>query len=727
MKGKAFENRSSAVSEEDWMKLIQTEVNKFKRSLRKNAGGEKELSAWDMTEPLLKRRARAIVRTMPEIYRRYQAPKNLHFSLGEAWMNLNLPFVTYSDMDRNSHLLYAAAIWILDQITRLENWQEIYRLLPTDESCLDELWYHDVHHPKYDCDLIYSVEYVLHHRNTLEFDAENLPRTLTSEYLAKGGRTGRADRQPGRNRKNYEALVGMIPQKAIDAAVERFRTVFWQWADRFFAGAEPFFLTVSENMAKADESDARLRDMADQLAALKKKVEMIDRRKSFTEKKPASPLLLYSQKDPGELLRPFDLGRPDPLKGLLGGEGSERDRTMTEARILSRRMDGLSKTFQEDMEKANDAKMNLRRFELRSARTGRITYGDLDDFGDVPVTAMEPLKISDPFELCFALLYLIEADDDLPWLYGAGCGLMNEVVDTLPWGLFEYDPEDEEQMEEGRGVPLPKTVTIPDWYDRTHRGKGEEFDYPRNLAQILYEQTGCMPPSDFHLYDGKARLLGKYGIRGKEAASMLMLMSVLRTNSRFIKARNLSMDMNRLPGGRREAAPEETLEELKQETQRLKAALHASDKENREIKKKLASIQAEAQRDHRELADLREYVFNQEEAQTQEEPAESGDARWPYEVQKDTLIFGGHATWTKGIKGILKGNVRLIPKDFVFDTGIIRRAEVLWIQPNALSHKMFYRIIDMARACGKPVRYFTFASWAKCAQQLAEADGQGGR
>ena len=61
----------------------------------------------------------------------------------------------------------------------------------------------------------------------------------------------------------------------------------------------------------------------------------------------------------------------------------------------------------------------------------------------------------------------------------------------------------------------------------------------------------------------------------------------------------------------------------------------------------------------------------------------------------------------------------------LFDTRLAKRAEVLWIQPNAISHTMYWRIADAARACRKPVRYFTFASWAKCAQQVRAEDAKG--
>ena len=71
---------------------------------------------------------------------------------------------------------------------------------------------------------------------------------------------------------------------------------------------------------------------------------------------------------------------------------------------------------------------------------------------------------------------------------------------------------------------------------------------------------------------------------------------------------------------------------------------------------------------------------------------------------------------------MLTGNIRFLDKDKGFDSAIIRRADVVWIQANALSHSRYYAIIDAVRQFKKPVRYFSYASAVKCARQLREAD-----
>lgn len=85
------------------------------------------------------------------------------------------------------------------------------------------------------------------------------------------------------------------------------------------------------------------------------------------------------------------------------------------------------------------------------------------------------------------------------------------------------------------------------------------------------------------------------------------------------------------------------------------------------------------------------------------------------------MVFGGHDSWLKAIRPMLAGNIRFFDRE-VFSVDVIRNADIVWIQPNAMSHSQYYRVVDAARQYGKPVRYFTYAGAAKGAVQLMEAE-----
>lgn len=72
------------------------------------------------------------------------------------------------------------------------------------------------------------------------------------------------------------------------------------------------------------------------------------------------------------------------------------------------------------------------------------------------------------------------------------------------------------------------------------------------------------------------------------------------------------------------------------------------------------------------------------------------------------------------------GTYQLLP-DVKFIEGVpsseqIKGAEMVWLQTNYMSHKAFYKIIDIVRSKNIPLRYFTSASAAKGAEQVVAAD-----
>ena len=121
-----------------------------------------------------------------------------------------------------------------------------------------------------------------------------------------------------------------------------------------------------------------------------------------------------------------------------------------------------------------------------------------------------------------------------------------------------------------------------------------------------------------------------------------------------------------------------------------------------------------------ELAGLREVVFTADHRED-----DHISVSLPYEVKQRVVIFGGHDMWQKPMKEFLTGDIRFIDRDMVaFDTDIIRYADVIWIQTNAISHKMYYKIMDAVRKWRIPVKYFLYASARKCAEQIVLEDGE---
>ena len=136
------------------------------------------------------------------------------------------------------------------------------------------------------------------------------------------------------------------------------------------------------------------------------------------------------------------------------------------------------------------------------------------------------------------------------------------------------------------------------------------------------------------------------------------------------------------------------------------------------LKEQLQIVEQKGEAERSELAQLRETLYNLRGG----ESLETGDSgplvELPYQVKRRVVVYGGHDSWRKAVKPLLLG-ARFYDRDELADLNIVRNADVVWLQVNAMSHKYYYRIIDTARKNNIPVRYFGSASAQKCAVQLA--------
>ena len=330
------------------------------------------------------------------------------------------------------------------------------------------------------------------------------------------------------------------------------------------------------------------------------------------------------------------------------------------------------------------------------------------------------------------VLYSVETGSDIPWLYGSCIAMMSEVVDILPWGLSDYSELEDPYLTD-EPPTIYKVPEFPDWYKREYGWKGDDEYELRSLAQIVYETTGCLMPRNLHQYDAELKKLGKYGIKQNKAIAVLYCMLALSNSRRRIPANNLDKDYMKWVEQEEVEKDKEDLppvdwkaqkEEYEKQIKKLRSALHSAEKTAQEAKKKLEQQNSASEAEHRELADLREVVFNKEEFDSYDGSAEEvvDDDKYPYTVQKSTVVFGGHETWVKVLKPMLKGDIKFIVKEMKIDVSLVRYAEVIWIQCNAIPHRSYYSIVNTARKLGKPIRYFTNASAVKCAEQIVEND-----
>ena len=773
-------------------------------------------------ESYIEKRRKAVLRTtLADTLNRYQTIMDPEDAV-IAWIELNAPIVTYTHMEKQHHVLFAAAIWMLDRITSQEDWQKkLFKLLPRNDWETDEFYEPNVWDCSYDYDLISSVVNVLYYRNlnvsiqnkknkidsaaVEDFDDrlqlyDDHPYVLTSEYAAAHQlpENWRFVHEDDHHRECFRALLALIPQEAIDSVKDEFRTLLRQWVDRYFDGIAVF----AKNRKALDQKKSQIAEehnrIIDELEILMDSVERKRQVKTIRKKdntkskerpqtnpllmnpliaapaKSVNPLLSNGMGSmiPGieDFLRSQFANQPITVNGMsrsgfkLFGEGKEDIRDSDQeinAQIdqierLYHQIENLGDRFDELQEQTQEFYSRERTYSIYMSECGRIPNTSDEDFSGIPPSLSEPMRLSDAYGLCFALLYLIETGDNLPWLYGACYGFMMEVCESLPWGLEEYDEiEDPIWNNDHDETDVPKAATVPDWNERKYTYKDSSCYYPKSLAQILYEKTGCILPRDCTIYYPEYETFRQYGIKGKDASIMMLMSAALSTARRNVHANNLDPEYFRLMNldpqeddtnhkeGEAGTEPNENhkletdverpkdekdqlIDQLRKELKRSKESLHSAETESRNARKELTAARSVYEREHRELADLREIVFNAQFADAtpdqQSQSHESPEYDYPYETKKRTTVFGGHDTFLKAIKPMLP-NVRFIDANYMtFSPELVRNADIVWVQTNCISHPMFWNVVKYTKQYGVQLRYFTQASAERCADQIVEAD-----
>ena len=624
------------------------------------------------------RQKKVILQSMDKVASEF-ASLELH-SLEESFINSEAFCKTdYVTLDDIENYTLASAIWILDNLRRTNRLKDAYQYLPGSSADIWDVWIPtDFYHPCYDMELLQSVMHTICLSNSLGDEAEN-----------------------------FRGLMSLIDPDRIQAAVDKFHALQWQAIGAYLKGEQYF--------------DRETQDFAMEMKSLS-----------------ASNIMVLQN---------------DTL------ENRKRD---------------LAKRFMD----IQDDRMHFHTlFDYSFGRCIRKVFG-IRELG----RALDA-EIGDPYELCFALTWLIGTDDDSIWLMHAGTTAARAVCRRLPWrgnpegkdpeygyGFDEWDEEEPEELTyDGNGwlnrEPPAEKVDI---YQIGKNGKD-------NIAQQIYRLCRGIVPTGMHPFELERQTMKNEGNENADFIadwSEILFLSSFQASAANLNRNNWFWDPDEEedeaddednnfidyidkdnavneniadhkrdddserddPSG---ISPEgsDTAEEIGYEEELRKTRLEL-EKARRQIKG-LQKALVESRRDmdteraktehelitlrmeHRELADLRELVFNQEN-EVREKPAK--EIQYPYETRKRTVVFGGHDTFLKAFRPMLPTVKYVDTAIYSFSPEIVRNADVVWIQNNCISHSQYGNIVRLTRQHGIQLRYFAYASAEKCAEQLVIED-----
>lgn len=359
------------------------------------------------------------------------------------------------------------------------------------------------------------------------------------------------------------------------------------------------------------------------------------------------------------------------------------------------------------------------------------------------------VKIDNPYEICFGFAVLRHIKDPAVNIQTSTCAALNAAGRLLPWYNCDDDFSPISYMDD-------ISYTDNDWLSQKQpEGVYESYHLigkdGLNPAQHVYRLSKGIIPFGMQPFDKQRVQMLKDGIDG--ADHIISWANILFLANTQLDAENLKDDddfddyddeydynydetpavppsINEKVSGTRDKEEDiakltNELAELRKQNKSLKTALAETRKnyktEAERIKKELAGRRQE----HRELADLRELAYNLENNlfyDDNNEQATETDIKFPYSPKLRTVIFGGHDSFLREIRQKLPDVTYVSTRLYNFDPSIIRNADVVWIQNNAISHSQYWRAIDIAKKYNVQLRYFTYASAHKCAMTLAEWD-----
>ena len=636
-----------------------------------------------------------------------------------------VPYGNYEGLEQESDLSLAAALWILGLLRKNNKLGEANDII--SNYCQDyDNWYlpPDFSHPCFSNDLINSLVTII---------SKRYPHNDHSGTIITLGNAKRI-----RPDKVYSQIIELLPKSEVEQACRTFKEKIYDVSLRFTKGAA-YFLRQDSYLYEENIKTVM------------------------------SAVHSWGQTTSGVDINDLDdLSKADVFTQNIYRNEPERISNSFIANLTASKVGELSSQIDIIMEKKGKFYMSFPKYLSLDAK---------DVLEDIKIQAIadcfDDFSVSDPYELCFALIYLLDTGDDLPWLFNDGFSLMYSVqrmlpwyVDKTKWNSDDYDVWYDNEITYNRNNWLEQKQTNEvNYFHIKHKG--------RNVTQLIYDLCHVVLPTGMHPFEKDRQKFIQEGMKEEMANKITDLSEQLFFSEFQAQQVNLSdfdfnfededesenfelektNDLNqedfewKIPEPielddfdelNEEETEEDRIEELFEQVEAYQNELASLKQQLKSLKKTLAVSRQEQlnektryehelkslRREHRELADLREIVFNQNadsDAQARREILEKSYS-YPYSTRKRTVIFGGHDSWLKVIKPMLP-DVKFVDADqYAFNQDLIRNADVVWIQTNCMAHAQFSNIIGKVRLYGVQLRYFGYSSAEKCAEQLVTED-----
>lgn len=657
---------------------------------------------------IMNRRKEAVLQLSKEAAERFRS-KYPNVDIEETFLKLCLiPCCDHIDgIGTGNNVLLAAVKWMLDELRRAGRLEDA---LPLIMDCGEKLSYKDmipdVHFPDYNDTVVCNLAYLVCCRNIDKAQSKAVGRiidegaALHRPILEQETLTRPISEMTYRER--FDAVMKMIPHRTKRLAEKHFEELIWKQFALCLQGINKYRgkeLEIIDKIITAIEANKRCMNEILELCDRKCQRDTVFKKHIMQMHDVSS---IFDDLNDNEMHNRGDIEVFEDKREKLEKLGKEIDDLFGKA---------------EETEQAQNFIIAYPMWNIAYYLGYRLDKATMD--------MINSIRILDPYEICFAALSFVDQNSDLAWLYNFPLVILKKVVMNLPWAVNR-----------GYGEYFKKHYKLSKKTDKTMHTQlfsapldvVKIIDYnseiTMNIAQMIYSMTGIVVPRNIRGINDIKSTLMKNGVPAEEAAlweSYVALCCALGINKQEAviateKSKAIADEDER---------KQILIKNLENEKEKLKIKLSELEERVGSCYAKLREQGQRLKETEEALAKERETVNNLRNQADRQSDAVAVDEKcnidYPYTPKNRVLIVGGDVGWVNSMKKYIQGVV-YIDTDQKIKPNDITSCDLLWLQANIMSHKMYKAVIDVARRNNKRVMYFTCLGAKMCADQVVKED-----
>ena len=677
-------------------------------------------------------------------------------SVYENWLRcfllmMPMPFAK-SD---SQNIALQVAIWILDEIKKENKIDELKEII--DEAYpdirkkrkgaflpIEDCHLIDSRHPSV---LIYAVAEIVYFRNS---DSKQISESdINNNNLLNKAILTNNHVTDGPNRKLFEDVIALIPDKNLNNAVKRTENLIWQIMDcimKYYVAYEKRIHDIGKRTLK-DISFAE-----NEIQVRKKAIEKMKsgNSKFLDNKAPIPPafnnLMLNNGIAEANIQSTFNsvVKTTDKLLDMMAADSNiekdyEKIMNCTED-FLHLKSNQLFLPFQ--MGLINDCGYKSM-FQKKSDEDDEKKITRIKDIFDAmeDCTEFERFPVKRPSEIIFTILYMLDRNMDTAYILPA-----SELLFRMAYRKQEWM---ERTISNPKGRKSPKTKSVPKVFKDCTEHK--TFAYiPDNreqltIGQIFYHMSGVIAPRNISAYVSNYRKLLDYDMPEEYRTTIAFAATISGQAKNAIFQDATLEDYGFGPYEDEESNPDKSdkntsdeSEQLSVEELRKKYLATAANikRKNKELIKAIGEEKEKNKKNEEELEDLKRKIkelsdenesiqLSLDLANDSEEDDDDADEPidFPYELKHKYVIFGGYDKMGGLLDELLKGDVAYDTlKSGHYSKDAIKYADVVCILVKHIGHTPYYGIKNDARKCGKRILYLMHKNNEKNAKAVAKLD-----